>query len=87
MSDDALPLPRAGETEHPEMWCGDCGRPNVIWFAPNKLWDQVMGSPNGIVCPACFAIRADRAGVSGVWRFDLHDARAVETPVTNEETQ
>lgn len=23
---DALPLPRAGETEHPEMWCGDCGR-------------------------------------------------------------
>lgn len=56
-------------TPHPEDLCAECGGPNVVWFAPNDLWNAVMrdgdrGNPDlvGIVCPVCFIRRAERAG-------------------------
>jgi hypothetical protein len=61
----------APNTEHPEDTCEDCGGPNVVWFAPNDVWNQVMrggdrGAPDavGIVCPMCFIRRAENEGLT-----------------------
>lgn len=61
--------PQGGEP-HPESICDACGGPNVVWFAPNDLWNRVVGSPNGILCPTCFIRAAERCGVEAVWRVD-----------------
>jgi hypothetical protein len=52
---------------HPESVCQDCGGANVVWFAPNDIWNRVVGSPNGILCPRCFIVRANRAGIDARW--------------------
>lgn len=56
--------------DHPEDTCEECGGRNVVWFAPNDLWNRVMrggdrGAPDvlEIVCPVCFIRRAEAAGV------------------------
>jgi len=47
----------------------DCGGPNPVWFAPNALWNLVIGGPEaqgdpgGFYCPVCFIGRAEAAGV------------------------
>lgn len=63
--------------EHPERQCHRCGGPNVTWVAPSPLWNQVMrgGDINGtelhggIVCPTCFAVLAEAAGVAELWQL------------------
>lgn len=49
--------------------CMDCGTlDNPIWFAPSELWNRVVGSPNGFLCPWCFIVRAERVvDVRGGW--------------------
>lgn len=62
---------------HPEDTCHRCGGPNLTWFAPSPLWNEVMrgGDINGadlfdgIVCPTCFAVLAEEAGIAQFWRF------------------
>lgn len=63
---------------HPESFCHDCGGPNVRWFAPNDLWNLVIGGPEakddpgGIVCPICFVRRAEKADISpSAWLFTI----------------
>lgn len=60
----------------PESLCGRCGGPNSVWAAPSPLWNAVMrggdinGGPEphgGIVCPTCFMILAEEAGVADTW--------------------
>lgn len=63
----ALSATPAEHRSHPEDYCQRCGGPNVVWFAPNELWNQVMGSGDGIVCPVCFVKAAERVGISAVW--------------------
>lgn len=64
VADDG-PLDRS----HPEGICQECGGPNVAWFAPNQLWNAVMGGEAGVVCPICFMLIARRRGQhSGTWR-------------------
>lgn len=59
----------AADTEHPEDRCQHCGGANVVWFVDNATWNRVM--PNdGIVCPTCFARRADELG-EDVTRWEL----------------
>lgn len=47
----------------------DCGGLNPVWFAPNRLWNLVIGGPEakddpgGFYCPVCFILRAEAAGV------------------------
>lgn len=75
-------------TDHPENTCGRCGGPNVPWSAPSPLWNEVMrgGDINatdtenhkGIVCPTCFAILAQEAGVADLWRLS---AERVHVPL------
>lgn len=60
---------------HPEDTCRRCRGPNVSWHAPSPLWNQVMrgGDINGddlfggIVCPTCFAVLAEQAGIASGW--------------------
>jgi hypothetical protein len=63
------PATEVARPAHPERFCQLCGGQNVTWFAPNELWNQVMGNPNGIVCPTCFILKAQSAGVVNVWRI------------------
>jgi hypothetical protein len=51
------------KSTHPEAFCQICHNPNPTWSADNDLWNQVMGSPNGIICPVCFEKKADEKGV------------------------
>jgi hypothetical protein len=52
-----------------EIVCEDCSGFNPVWFAPNDIWNLVMGGPEakgdpgGMVCPSCFVARAEKAGV------------------------
>ncbi len=48
-----------GKTDHPEHKCQRCGGRNINWYANNNLWNEVNGSPNGILCPICFAEMAE----------------------------
>jgi hypothetical protein len=59
---------------HSEDVCMCCGGHNPTWFAPNILWNLVIGGPEarddpgGFYCPNCFIARAEAAGiVPTVW--------------------
>lgn len=53
---------------HPESVCGSCKGENPgPWSAPNDLWNQIVGSPYGILCPNCFINLANEMGVTNVW--------------------
>ena len=52
----------------PESVCQDCNGPNPVWFAPNEVWNRVMGSPYGFVCPGCFIARSEAGGERFIWR-------------------
>lgn len=75
--DDIAPsAEKAGET-HPEDACGKCGGPNVVWFAPSKIWNATYRKPGaveiGIVCPVCFVKDANASGFDGAWRVAPED--------------
>lgn len=67
-SNELLPVPiakKANLSAHPEDTCEDCGRDNVTWFAPSKLWNDVARREDGsdpMLCPICFIKRAEAAG-------------------------
>lgn len=76
--------------DNPEDRCHRCGGPNVVWFAPSPLWNQVMrgGSINGvapwsgIVCPTCFVQLAEAAGVASMWRLSAEKVNVELETVT-----
>lgn len=51
--------------------CGDCGGSTRCWFAPNDLWNRVVGSPYGMLCPNCFIDRAEAAGERPIWSVSI----------------
>jgi hypothetical protein len=58
--------------------CDDCEGPiAVVWYAPNPLWNRIMGGfnckfdPGGCLCPECFDRRAREQGEPLVWRADI----------------
>lgn len=56
--------------QHPEDTCESCGGPNICWFVASAIWNKVMGSPEGIVCPVCFVKRAEALGMNrGAWEL------------------
>ena len=57
--------------------CDDCHGPVPSWFAPNDLWNKVMGGadakddPGGMLCVHCFIRRAEIVEVKpAAWRLD-----------------
>lgn len=58
--------PHGHEVGHPEAICDRCGGPNIVWYAPNELWNRAMPD-DGIVCPLCFVVAARVVGIDPVW--------------------
>lgn len=56
-----------GPVPHPEDTCDKCGGPNFPWRTDNVTWNLVVGSPNGIWCPVCFAFEAERKCGPTIW--------------------
>jgi hypothetical protein len=55
----------------PESQCQRCLGPNPVWHAPNELWNDVMGSEAGIVCPTCFAVLTTDRGHGEIFRLEV----------------
>lgn len=73
--------------EHPEDFCDECGGRNIVWSAPNDVWNQVTGHPAGLIlCPVCFVRRADAAGFRDCWTL-VPDALLPEPAFTAEAAQ
>jgi hypothetical protein len=51
---------------HPEDICQKCGGDNIVWFAPNDLWNKHRGEFN-ILCPMCFIALCEAGGVDAIW--------------------
>jgi hypothetical protein len=50
--------------------CQLCGGENPCWFAPNDLWNKVMGGEPGILCPTCFLVKAAAIRPETVWQIN-----------------
>lgn len=59
---------------HPEAFCQECNQPNVVWFAPNNLWNAVVrpnGEPDRVLCPNCFIRQAEAKGFTrSAWKVE-----------------
>jgi hypothetical protein len=72
-----MPMPFTRRKRHPEDYCHRCGGPNIIWYAPSPLWNEVMrgGDISGrskwseIICPTCFCILTQEAGIGSAFRI------------------
>ena len=43
------------DINHPEAFCQLCGRGNVVWNAPDDIWNRATnGATHKILCPRCF---------------------------------
>lgn len=58
------------DKSHPEYYCNDCLNPNVIWYAPNDLWNKLCKQEE-IICPKCFQDRANKAGINLIFNTKL----------------
>lgn len=59
------------DPEHPEDFCMECKRPNIVWHADSPIWNLVMrrgDAPEPILCPACFGKRAISHGIES-WKL------------------
>lgn len=68
----SLPSGRCNMSAHGDQT--SCGHPNPVWFTESRLWNEVMGGDQdeeatGIVCPFCFAVRADEHFDGSRWRI------------------
>lgn len=90
-------LPSAAVASSPEQpTCEDCNGTVHVWFAPNKLWNLVKGGPEatddpgGQLCPNCFILRAEAAGiVPTAWILDqevLSDPSPPTEPLIDDAT-
>jgi hypothetical protein len=64
------------ESEQREGLCSDCGRDYATpWSAPSDLWNAVVKSRAGMLCPSCFMLRAQRCGIAARWILETegHD--------------
>jgi hypothetical protein len=67
--------------------CDDCGRPSLVWFAPNDLWNRVQGGPDatddpgGMLCPYCFIMKAEKSGVKPTAWIVCTEAIEADAPV------
>jgi len=56
--------------------CMDCGGDNIVWFAPNVIWNEVVGGPGtmddpgGLLCIPCFVVRANKVLAPSAWRLE-----------------
>lgn len=55
----------AEQFTHSEDYCRQCGRRNVVWFAPSLLWNKAVREHglSEMLCPQCFIEAAEHAGI------------------------
>lgn len=51
--------------------CRDCGRTVHDYHIPDKIWNDVIGSPQGVWCYDCFCERASKKGYVAVFACEL----------------
>jgi hypothetical protein len=61
-----------------EDTCQRCGGPNVVWFAPNYVWNEVIRDGTNFLCPNCFVVLAELAGTRAIWRVAPSDCSAAD---------
>lgn len=45
--------------------CSDCGHCfRLVWSVRDDIWEEVMGSGDGILCLDCFVERATKKGIA-----------------------
>ncbi len=66
--------PKEEISDHPEATCQACGGRNINWYADNTLFNEVNGSPNGIVCPECFRKAAEAKGIKIYFKAEVIDS-------------
>lgn len=86
---------------HPEDFCEECGLINVIWSAPNKLWNKIARRPDGtdpMLCPTCFIKLVEKDAAADVQNaidaaltelaeyLDRHETTIVQQYLNEEET-
>lgn len=77
-----LTTPALPDSDHPEKTCQSCGGPNVTWFASNEVWNKAHGGPDGILCPVCFVVEAEKAGFDkAAWKLVYDEPRALPDEV------
>lgn len=70
-----------------ESYCHRCDGPNRPWSAPSPLWNAVMRQTpdvwlwEEIICPTCFMVLAEDAGIAACWRLDADSL--VNLPTTS----
>lgn len=53
-----------------DLICQKCGSKNPTWYADNDLFNQVNGSPDGVLCPMCFQELADSKGRNIIFKVE-----------------
>lgn len=74
----AASLAALRDEAHPEDFCEKCKRPNIVWFAPNELWNKAVraaGEPE-ILCPVCFVQLVEAMGANYIWQVVPQDYSA-----------
>lgn len=52
--------------------CRDCKRGyQLVWTAPNDLWNRIWGNEGGLLCPDCFDVRCRAKGTYLRFRVEL----------------
>jgi hypothetical protein len=59
--------------------CQLCGELNITWYADNRLWNRVMESDGGVLCPSCFIKHCAKAGLTVVFHAEIVSKKFVPT--------
>ena len=64
--------------------CYRCGRKDVPFSVNSEIWNKVNGSPNGILCPACFQVKAKELGIEPPFLRDEYVTQQREQKIKRE---
>jgi hypothetical protein len=76
-------------------YCEDCGiRMPLVWWSSNDLWLEMTGhatepgnNAGGILCPECFARRAEKRGIVLQWHPTVACRKRPPAPVSAPATE
>lgn len=76
-----------------EGTCDDCQQPYAVWFASNEVWNFVMSGGattkpewGGMLCPRCFALRAEGVYQRPIWHVRLESSEPPEALMSEQPT-
>lgn len=55
---------------HPEDFCDQCGRPNIVWSVDSDRWNLAVSDRAKVLCPVCFVEAWEAAtGMQAIWEL------------------